>query len=65
MDEDLRERVEAAAEKHALLNAVKHGSDAEVGAVMGPLMGKLRGRVDGALVQQVVRELLTEEERAQ
>jgi glutamyl-tRNA synthetase len=39
MDEELRERVEAAAEKHALLNAVKHGSDPEVGAVMGPLMG--------------------------
>jgi glutamyl-tRNA synthetase len=39
MDEDLRERAEEAAEVHALLNAVKHDSDAEVGAVMGPLMG--------------------------
>jgi len=39
MDDELRERVEAEAEKHALLNAVKHGSDPEVGAVMGPLMG--------------------------
>jgi len=39
MDEDLRERVEEAAEVHALLNAVKHDSDAEVGAVLGPLMG--------------------------
>jgi glutamyl-tRNA synthetase len=40
MDEELREQVERAAERHALLNAVKHGSDAEVGAVMGPLMGE-------------------------
>ncbi|RLM57429.1 glutamate--tRNA ligase [Halobellus sp. Atlit-31R] len=40
MDDDLRERVEREAEKHALLNAVKYDSDAEVGAVMGPLMGE-------------------------
>jgi glutamyl-tRNA synthetase len=40
MDDELRERVEAAAEKHALLNAVKYESDADVGAVMGPLMGE-------------------------
>jgi len=40
MDPELRERIEAEAEKHALYNAVKHGSDAEVGAVMGPLMGE-------------------------
>ncbi|MGQ4555298.1 glutamate--tRNA ligase [Halobellus sp. GM3] len=40
MDEDLRERVEREAEKHALLNAVKYDSDADVGAVMGPLMGE-------------------------
>ncbi|SDX84424.1 glutamate--tRNA ligase [Halobellus clavatus] len=40
MDEDLRERVEREAEKHALLNAVKYESDADVGAVMGPLMGE-------------------------
>ncbi|WP_306059576.1 glutamate--tRNA ligase [Natronococcus wangiae] len=39
MDDDLRERVEREAEKHGLLNAVKHESDADVGAVMGPLMG--------------------------
>ncbi|ELZ94151.1 glutamyl-tRNA ligase [Haloferax mucosum ATCC BAA-1512] len=40
MDDDLRERIETAAEKHALLNAVKHESDADVGAIMGPLMGE-------------------------
>ncbi|KAB1198760.1 MULTISPECIES: glutamate--tRNA ligase [Haloferax] len=40
MDDDLRERVEREAEKHALLNAVKHDSDADVGAIMGPLMGE-------------------------
>jgi glutamyl-tRNA synthetase len=40
MDEELRERVETAAETAALFNAVKHESDAAVGAVMGPLMGE-------------------------
>jgi len=40
MDESLRERVEAEAEKHALANAVKHESDAQVGAILGPLMGE-------------------------
>ncbi len=39
MNDELRERVEREAEKHALLNAVKHESDAAVGAIMGPLMG--------------------------
>ena len=39
MDEDLREQVRTAAETHALINAVKHESDPEVGAIMGPLMG--------------------------
>ncbi|ELZ81136.1 glutamyl-tRNA ligase [Haloferax gibbonsii ATCC 33959] len=40
MDDELRERIEREAEKHALLNAVKHDSDADVGAIMGPLMGE-------------------------
>ncbi|WP_435065709.1 glutamate--tRNA ligase [Halobaculum sp. EA56] len=40
MDDDLRERVRAEAEKHALYNALKHGSDPDVGAIMGPLMGE-------------------------
>jgi len=40
MDAETRKAVERAAEKHALLNAVKHGNEAEVGAVMGPLMGE-------------------------
>ena len=39
MDEELREQIREAAETHALINAVKHESDAEVGAIMGPLMG--------------------------
>jgi len=39
MNDELRERVEREVEKHALLNAVKHESDADVGAIMGPLMG--------------------------
>ena len=40
MDEDVRERVERQAEVDALHNAVKHGSEAQVGAIMGPLMGE-------------------------
>ena len=40
MDSELRDRVERAARTHALLNAVKYDSDADVGAVMGPLMGE-------------------------
>ncbi|QLG62411.1 glutamate--tRNA ligase [Halorarum salinum] len=40
MDEDLRERVRAAAETAALYNALKHGSDPDVGAIMGPMMGE-------------------------
>ncbi len=40
MDEELRERVRAEAETAALFNALKHGSDPEVGAIMGPLMGE-------------------------
>ncbi|ESP89494.1 glutamate--tRNA ligase [Candidatus Halobonum tyrrellensis] len=40
MDDDLRERVRTAAERHALFNALKHGSDPDVGAIMGPLMGE-------------------------
>ena len=40
MDEDLRERIEREAERNALFNALKHGDDAQVGAIMGPLMGE-------------------------
>jgi glutamyl-tRNA synthetase len=40
MDEDLRERIEREAEAAALFNALKHDSDAQVGAIMGPMMGE-------------------------
>jgi glutamyl-tRNA synthetase len=40
MDDELRERIEREAERHALFNALKHGSDPDVGAIMGPLMGE-------------------------
>jgi len=40
MNEQLRERARREAEKHALFNALKHGSDPEPGAIMGPLMGE-------------------------
>ncbi|GGM66889.1 glutamyl-tRNA synthetase [Halarchaeum rubridurum] len=39
MDEDLRERIRREAETNALFNALKHDSDAQVGAILGPLMG--------------------------
>ncbi|MFC7134915.1 MULTISPECIES: glutamate--tRNA ligase [Salinibaculum] len=40
MDDDIREQAEQAAEVNALFNALKHDSDAQVGAIMGPLMGE-------------------------
>jgi glutamyl-tRNA synthetase len=40
MDDDIREQAERAAEVNALFNALKHGNDAQVGAIMGPLMGE-------------------------
>jgi glutamyl-tRNA synthetase len=40
MNEDVRERVERQAEVDALHNAVKHESEAQVGAIIGPLMGE-------------------------
>ncbi|WP_226012671.1 glutamate--tRNA ligase [Halomicrobium salinisoli] len=40
MDEELRAQAREAAEIAALINAVKHGSEAQVGAIMGPLMGE-------------------------
>ena len=40
MDDDARERAKEQAEINALFNALKHGNDAQVGAIMGPLMGE-------------------------
>ena len=40
MEQDLRERIEREAETAALFNALKHDSDAQVGAIMGPIMGE-------------------------
>ena len=40
MDEDLEARVEVVAEENALYNALKHGSDAQVDAILGPMMGE-------------------------
>ncbi|MFB6114080.1 MAG: glutamate--tRNA ligase [Halodesulfurarchaeum sp.] len=40
MDEELERRIEREVEIHALLNALKHEGDAQVGAIMGPLMGE-------------------------
>ena len=40
MDDEIRERAREEAEVNALFNAVRHESDAQVGAIMGPLMGE-------------------------
>ncbi len=40
MDAEVRDAVREAAEKHALYNALDHGGEAQVGAIMGPLMGE-------------------------
>jgi len=40
MDDDVRERIRAAAERQALYNALEHGGDAQVGAIVGPLMAE-------------------------
>jgi glutamyl-tRNA synthetase len=73
MDSELRERVERAARTHALLNAVKYDSDADVGAVMGPLMGdnpdfrphadEIPGIVGGVVAE--VNDLSAAEKRAE
>ncbi|MFB6135656.1 MAG: glutamate--tRNA ligase, partial [Halobacteriaceae archaeon] len=39
MDDELAARVEETAAVYALYNALKHDSDAQVGAIMGPMMG--------------------------
>lgn len=38
MDDEIIDAVEREAEKHALINAIKHDGEAAVGAIMGPLM---------------------------
>jgi glutamyl-tRNA synthetase len=40
MDEDIRDAATSQAEVDALYNAIKHESEAQVGAIMGPLMGE-------------------------
>jgi len=40
MDETLETRIKEEAEVSALFNAIKHESEAQVGAIMGPLMGE-------------------------
>jgi glutamyl-tRNA synthetase len=61
MESDLRERVRREAERHALFNALKYDSDAEVGAVMGPLMGENPDfRPHGDEVPGVVADVVAE-----
>jgi len=62
MDDALVDRVRAAAERHALYNALKHDSEAQVGAVMGPLMSehpefRTHGDEIPALIGPVVAEV--------
>ena len=59
MDAELRDRVERAAEEHALYNALKHDSDADAGAIMGPLMGEYPAfREHGAEIPGIVEPIV-------
>ena len=62
MKDVLREQVKRESEEHALFNALKHGSDPDVGAIMGPLMGenpsfRPHGDEVPGIVAEVVQEL--------
>ncbi len=64
MDAELRERIEAEAERHALMNALLHEGSADVGAVMGPLMAenpafREHGDAIAGVVAPVVAEVNT------
>jgi len=71
MDEEVRERVREEAEKHALYNALKHGGDAQVDAIMGPLMGEnpefreYGDEIPGVIASVIeeVNDLVSEEQR--
>ena len=64
MDDELRERVEAAGETAALFNALKHGSDPDVGAIMGPLMGENPDfRPHGDEIPEVIAPIVAEVSR--
>ncbi|ERG98383.1 MAG: glutamyl-tRNA synthetase family protein [Haloquadratum sp. J07HQX50] len=59
MDDELQRAIRQAAEKHALLNAVKYESAAEVSAVMGPLMSENpEFRSQGGKVSRVVSDVV-------
>jgi len=55
-----REEIEARARE--IIAQVGATGPRDMGKVMGPLMAELRGRADGRLVNQVVRELLSQQE---
>jgi len=64
MDEELHGRVAAEAEKHALYNALKHGGDPEVDAILGPLMGENPAfREHGGEVAGVVADVVADVSR--
>jgi len=70
MDEEIRARIREQAEIDALYNALKHESEAQVGAIMGPLMGEnpefreYGDRIAGAVAPVVERvNGMTHEER--
>jgi len=61
MDRDLRERIEREAETAALFNALKHDSDAQVGAIMGPMMGENSDfRPHGDEIPQIIAPVIAE-----
>ncbi len=53
-------RQEIETEARGVIGEVGASDPSDIGKVMKPLMSKLRGRADGRLVNQVVRELLSE-----
>ncbi len=61
MDEALRERIESEARRHALVNALLHDGEANVGAVMGPLMAENADfRAEGDAVSEVAAPIVQE-----
>ena len=53
-----RQEIESVARE--IINEVGASGPHDIGKVMKPLMSKLKGRADGKLVNQIVRELLSE-----
>ena len=61
MDAELRAQIEREAKRHALMNALLHDGEADVGAVMGPLMAENEAfRAEGDAVAGVVAPVVSQ-----